>query len=50
MLDAVIDTSDDVEARKSDEFTLKKFVKSLNMPKCANGPGGLLICDIYAIL
>ena len=50
MLDAVIDTSDDVEARKSDEFTLKTFVKSLNMSKCANGPSGLLIFDICTIV
>ena len=50
MLDAVIDTSDDVDARKSDKFTLKTFVKSLNMSKCANGPSGLLIFDICTIV
>ena len=48
MLDAVIETSDDVEARKSDKFTLKTFVKSLNMSKCANGPSGLLIFATHA--
>ena len=39
-----------LKQEKSDKFTLKTFVKSLNMSKCANGPSGLLIFDICTIV